>query len=270
MIFTDMRRIAKAILPMALALCGGISLAAVGSSAQAQDIKDALSILKAMSDYLSSQKNISVTFNSDIEIITPDLQKIQFTSSSQLQLTRPDKLYVSRAGGYSDVELFFDGSTFTVSDRADNVYAQAAAPGTVDQLITKMRSDLGIEAPGADLLLSDIYDGLTADMVDAKHIGQGVVNGVTCEHLAFRDVETDWQIWIEIGPNPVPRKYVITSKSVTAAPQYTLLVTDWRADATVNSDLFAFKEPAGAKKVDFKGLPNVDEVPTGVVKGEKQ
>lgn len=271
MIVIGIKRIAAiAALTVAFASFAGPSFLIAVSSAQAQESGDAKTILKAMSDYVTSQKSISVKFNSDIEVITPDLQKIQFASSSQLELVRPDKLHTSRAGGYADVELFFDGTTLTVYDKADNVFAQAAAAGSVDQLISKLRTDLGVDAPGADLLLSNVYDGLIEDVMDAKHIGQGVINGVECEHLAFRDQDTDWQIWIEIGPKPIPRKYVITSKAVAGAPQYTLLITDWKSDATLSPDVFAFKEPAGAKKIEFKSLPDIDEVPAGVVKGEKQ
>jgi len=36
---------------------------------------DAPQILKAMSDYLASQKTISATIDSDIEVVTPELQK---------------------------------------------------------------------------------------------------------------------------------------------------------------------------------------------------
>ena len=54
-----------------------------------------------------------------------------------------------------------------------------------------------------------------------------MVDGVECDHLAFRNLETDWQIWIERGERPLPRKYVITSKTVATAPQYTLRLRDW-------------------------------------------
>src|SRR5206468_3437874 len=81
--------------------------------AQAQD-NDAAKILKAMSDYVASQKSISLTFDTDIEVITPEIQKIQFASSGRLLLGRPDKLRASRTGGYADVELVFDGKTVTV------------------------------------------------------------------------------------------------------------------------------------------------------------
>ena len=100
--------------------CGAAALA-LGAAlvfapcAQAQD--GAARILKAMSDYVTSKNNITATYDSDIEVITVDLQKLQFTSSGQLSLSRPDKLRASRTGGYADVEFVFDGKTFTVHDR---------------------------------------------------------------------------------------------------------------------------------------------------------
>ena len=85
-------------------------------------------------------------------------------------------------------------------------------------------------------------------MIDAKHIGRGAIGGVECEHLAFRDHDTDWQLWVEVGANPIPRKFVITSKAVAGAPQYTLVIRDWKTDAPADETAFAFKPPEGAKK----------------------
>jgi hypothetical protein len=246
------------------------ALASVGASARAEEGGDANVILKAMSDYVTSQKSITAAFNTDIEVVTPELQKIQFASSGAVQLTRPDKLHVSRTGGYTDVELFFDGKTFAVENKKDNAYAQTEAAGTVDQLIDKLRNESGVDMPGADILLSNPYAVLSADVMDAKHIGRGVINGVECEHLAFRNLDTDWQIWVETGAKPIPRKFVITSKAVTGGPQYTLLITDWQTDAPIAADAFMLHAPAGMKKMEFKDLSDIDEVPPGVVKGSKQ
>ena len=119
-------------------------------------------------------------------------------------------------------------------------------------------------------MASNPYEVLNADVIDAKHIGRGIVNGVECEHLAFRNDDTDWQIWVEVGARPFPRKLVITSKTLTGAPQYTLLVTDWKSDAMIPPGAFAFAAPAGMKKVEFKDLIDVDEVPPGITRGSKQ
>jgi len=222
---------------------------------------DAEKLLKAMSDYVASQKAVSVTYDSDIEVITSNLQKIQFTSSGQVQLSRPDKLRATRTGGYRDVEIVFDGKTLTVSNKDSKDYAQIEAEGTADQVIDVLREKHGVVAPGADLLLPNVFDVMMADVVEGAVIGKGVIDGIECDHLAFRNTDTDWQIWIESGAKPIPRKYVITSKGVAEAPQYTLRIKEWKTD--VSTDAFAFKPDQSAKKIAMGDLSDIDEVPQG-------
>jgi hypothetical protein len=217
-----------------------------------------------MTDYVGSQKSISVTYDSDIEVITSSLQKIQFTSSGQVQLSRPDKLRATRTGGYRDVEVVFDGKLVTVSDKDTKNYAQIEAAGTADQLIDVLREQHGVVAPGADLLLPNAFDVMMADVVEGAVIGKGVIDGVECDHLAFRNAESDWQIWIESGAKPIPRKYVITTKGVAQGPQYTLRIKEWKAD--VAADAFAFKPDPAAKKLAIGELGDIDEVPQGTTK----
>lgn len=236
------------------------ALVPAGLCAQAQG-SDAKTILKAMSDYVSSQKTIELTFDSDIEIITPQVEKIQFASSGELLLRRPDKLRAHRVGGYADVLLVFDGKTASIFGKSLNGYVQFDAPGTVDQLIEALRAGHGVALPGADLLVSNAYDVLVAGVLEAKHIGRGVVEGVECEHVAFRNFDTDWQLWVEVGEKPVPRKLVITSKTVNSAPQYTLRITSWKTGIEPAADAFAFVPPAGAQKIKPEALIDLDELP---------
>jgi hypothetical protein len=95
-------------------------------------------------------------------------------------------------------------------------------------------------------------------------------SGVECEHLAFRSPDLDWQLWVEIGARPIPRKYVITSKHVAGAPQYTLRIKEWKTDVPVAADAFAFKPPADAKRVELVALTDIDEIPAGQVTGGKK
>ncbi len=238
-------------------------------AAQAGD-DDALKILKGMSDYLASQKNISLSFDSDIEVITPEIQKIQFASSGRVLISRPDKLRATRTGGYTDVEFVFDGKTASILGKNMNAFVQLEAPGSLEQLFDKLRNDYSVSLPGADLLVSNAFDVLSADVLNGVHVGRGVVNGFECEHLAFRNEDTDWQLWVQVGDAPIPRKYVITSKTEAGAPQYTLVVRDWKTDLQPDADAFAFKTPEGAKKLDAAALARLDEVPPGLPNGEKK
>jgi len=86
-----------------------------------------------------------------------------------------------------------------------------------------------------------------------------VIGGVECDHLAFRAKDTDWQVWIAQGKNPYPCRYVITSKGVDQAPQFTLTIREWKAGAEVPAADFSFKPPAGAKRMDVKDLAALRE-----------
>jgi hypothetical protein len=240
-----------------------------GPGLQAQE-DDARAILKAMSDYVGSQQTIELTFDSAIEVITPQLEKIQFTNSGEALLSRPDKLRAHRLSGHADVTLFFDGKTASIFSKGLNGYIHFDAQGTLDELIEALRAGHGVALPGADLLLSQSYEVLVADVLEAKYIGRGIVDGRECEHLAFRNFDTDWQLWVEAGDEPVPRKMVITSKTVNGAPQYTLRVKNWKTGVEPAQDAFSFTPPPGAQELGPDALIELDELPQGVPAGGDQ
>lgn len=250
----------------ALGLLAAMAVAGVPAPVASAE-GDARSILKAMADYLSHQENLSLKFDADVEAVTPAVEKIQFSASGEVTMSRPNKFRISRTGGYADVELISDGSNVTVFDRGGNRFAQVPAVGSFDNVVDKLRNEALLEIPGADLLLSKPYEVLMAGVLEAKHLGRGIVGGVECEHLAFRNLDTDWQIWVEVGDRPLPCKYVITSKAVGAAPQYTLRLRDWKTGVSPAPDAFAFKPPEGASGVAITLLKDIDEIPAGVVPG---
>ncbi|MBM6580804.1 DUF2092 domain-containing protein [Microvirga sp. BT689] len=245
----------------AMAITGAPAPAVWAAEGQAE------TILKAMADYVSRQENLSLKYDADVEVVTPAVEKIQFSASGDITLNRPNKFRVSRIGGYADVELISDGSNVTVYDRGGNRFAQVPAAGTFDEVVDRLRTEAPLELPGADLLLAKPYEELMAGVLEAKHVGRGVVEGVECEHLAFRNLDTDWQIWVEVGDRPVPRKYVITSKAVGSAPQYTLRLRDWKIGVSPAPDAFAFKPPQGSSGVAITLLNDIDDIPAGVIPG---
>jgi hypothetical protein len=244
-----------------------VAIAGAPASAAWAEEGNAKTILKAMADYVSRQEHLTLKYDTDIEVVTPAVEKIQFSASGDVTMSRPNKFRISRTGGYADVELVSDGSTVTVHDSGGKRFAQVPGGGSFDEVVDRLRSEASLELPGADLLLSKPYEELMAGVLEAKHIGRGVIEGIECEHLAFRNLETDWQIWVEVGEKPVPRKYVITSKAVGAAPQYTLRLRDWKTGVTPAPDAFTFNPPAGSSGVAITVLNDIDEIPAGVVPG---
>jgi hypothetical protein len=241
-----------------------------GGAAAAQAMPEsgeARALLKSMSDYVGGQQTIELTFDSDIEVITPQLEKIQFASSGEMMLNRPDKLRARRVGGYSDVELVFDGKRVGIHGRSVNGFAQFDAPGDLDGLFHALREGHGVALPAADFLLANSYDVLVAGVQESKYLGRGVIDGRECEHLAFRNFDTDWQLWLEAGPRPIPRKVVITSKTVNGAPQYTIRIKSWKTGVKPARNAFEFVPPAGATRLNPDQLIELDELPPDATAG---
>jgi hypothetical protein len=230
------------------------------------DEAQARSLLKAMSDYLAAQKTISFEYDTNLEIVTKQQQKIGLASSGTLALERPDKLRATRTGGFANVEMVFDGKTLSLLGKNANLYAQIEAPGTIDHLVDELRDKYHRPVPAADLLMSD-YKELMPQVTDVKDLGSGVIRGVECDHLAFRTKEVDWQIWIAQGARPYPCRYVITSKKVKGSPQYTIDIRAWKAAGEVASDAFKLEIPPGAQKLTPGQIPDFDDIP-GIFKAK--
>lgn len=247
-----------------LFLIVGLSVPSVVSA----DEKDARNLLKAMSDYMTSQKAISFDFDTTLEVITKDNQKLALASSGAITLNRPGKIRATRAGGHADIEMLFDGKTLTLIGKNVNAYTQIDVPGTVDNLVDVLQNEYDRPLPAADLLLLNVYNALMADVIDVKDLGSGVIGGIECDYLAFRNKEVDWQIWIAQGSKPYPCKYVVTSKDVPHSPQYSIQVRNWKTGSAVAADDFSFKNSTGAQKVDIKDLKGMSPLPDHFKKGD--
>ncbi len=234
------------------------------------DAANAKRLVKAMSDYLAAQQAISFDYDATLEVITKEDQKLALASSGTIALNRPDKVHARRAGGFADVEMLFDGETLTVLGKNKNLYAQVAVPGTVDHLIDELRVKYDRPLPGADILLSNLYDALMENVIDAKDLGSGVVGGVECDSLAFRSNEVDWQIWIAQGNHPYPCRYIITTKGMAGQPQYSIQIRNWKTGAEVAPTDFVFTNPTNAAKVDLTNLQDSAELPTNFMTGGAQ
>jgi hypothetical protein len=77
------------------------------------------------------------------------------------------------------------------------------------------------------------------------------VGGIACRHLAFVQKNADWQIWIEEGSPVVPRKIVITYKTLPGAPQYSAIFTGWDLKANLPEGEFTPVVPKDARQIAF-------------------
>lgn len=238
-----------------LAICLGATQGAGATEAEAN------ALLKGMSDYLARQQTMAITVDTSIEIITSELQKLQFNSTTAMTLKRPNQLRMQRDGGFARVEMFYDGKTLTLRDLEGKTYAQRPTASNIDGLVTELHAGAGAVTPGIDLLVSDPYAALMDDVQKGMVVGEAVINGVRCDHLAYRNTEVDWQIWIRKGPDKIPCKFIITTKTMTAAPQYTVTITNWKSGQPVSDADLRFQPLPGERKVEPRELLGLDEIP---------
>jgi len=237
---------------------GALALSAVVSTevrAQAAAVDPAATqILRRMTDYLGSLQQFSVHTQNTLEEVLESGQKIQFDISARVMVQRPNKLRAEREGDLISQFIVYDGKTLTIYNPADNYYAVAAAPDTLEETLHFARDSLDIVPPSGDLLYSNAFDLLTANVTSAMVVGKSMIGGVKCDHLAFRGPVVDWQIWIADGDKPFPHKYVIVTRNDPVQPEYIVLMSHWNIAPDVNDTLFTFTPPQGAKKTDFLRL----------------
>jgi len=75
--------------------------------------------------------------------------------------------------------------------------------------------------------------------------------------LAFTQKEIDWQIWIEEGPRPLPRKLLITYKNEPLSPQYTAILSGWDLQPRLSDSFAEFHPPIGSDEIQFLKVTNL-------------
>jgi hypothetical protein len=221
---------------------------------------DADEILRSMSKFVASTKAFSATADIGYEVVTKDGQKLQMLSTATVLLERPSRFHITRRGKFADAEAFFDGKKLTLHGKAANAYLQKNLVGTIDDALDALERGIGIPMPASDLLLSNPYAALIRGVTSSGYYGLEYVGGVQSHHLAFRTPLVDWQLWVQAEGNPLPMKYVITTKDVPGAPQYSVQFSNWNLKPKVTADRFTFTAPKGATRLEALPIDEMGEI----------
>jgi hypothetical protein len=239
---------------VALRCCAAVVLAAIPVVAPAEPAgiaPEARQILKASTDFLGSQPRFATDTRNSLEIVLKSGQKIEFNSTSRQVVQRPDKLRSERSGDLVEQLFLYDGKSLTLYQPQDKVYAQVAAPPTLEEMLDFARVKYDVVAPFGDLVFRNAYDILLDGVTEGLVVGKAVIEGVVCDHLAFRAGDVDWQIWIEAGARPLPRRIVVTTLDLPNAPQFAVTVTRWDLAPAVDAQTFRFTPPPGVSQIEL-------------------
>ena len=246
------------ILGLSLWFGAGVTHAQTNLSPRAEQV------LRAACQYLAEAPYFGISAEIWREHVTETGEKVQFTRVVEMEVRRPNRLHVGIHSPHTDRSFWYDGKTLTVLDGRRNFYSTAPMPPTIDQTLDAAHSELGIDLPLIDLAVSDPYNNATARVERATYFGLAQAMGYSCHHLAFTQDNLDWQVWIEDGPQPLIRKFVITHKNEPGSPEFTALIRQWNMTDRIADSDFAFEPPRGAIKVQMrKETMEPSPTPTG-------
>jgi hypothetical protein len=246
------RNIGFAITLLMLAIGFSARLPAQQSSPQKTDLIDpvAMDALNQMGAYLRSLKDFQVTAAITSEDVLSDGEKLTFAHTANILAAMPNKLRIDVQGDQKSRLVLYDGKTFTLFARRAGYYATADAPPTIGELADIASDKYGVEIPLLDLFLWGGPRASTNEITEASDFGPGDVGGITCEHYAFRQPGLDWQVWVQLGDHPLPKKLVLTTTTDDARPQHISVLT-WNLAPSYNDEAFVFAPPPDAQKIVF-------------------
>jgi hypothetical protein len=201
--------------------------------------------LKQMSAYLRALKSFQVTSQTTIDQVLDTGQKVQFGGVTGYRYVAPDKLraFVRNDRTWRD----FYGKTLTQVAPRMNYYASVPASGPVGAVLDKVSDEYNIELPLADLFTWGSEDSVNS-VTSAILVGPANIDGADCDHFALRQDGADWQVWVQRGAQPLPRKMVITTTDEAQQPQYTALLK-WYTTIRPGATEFTYSPTKGAMRI---------------------
>ena len=240
----------------------GLVLLAAGpgfAEAEPQLDAEAMAIVDEAIIFLENLDSFEIQGAAVFDVVQEDGQRLQFETKTRLIQQRPDKLYAEKVRDDGGIHrLWYDGRQVSILMVNENAYAQFLAPETIDGMLDMLENLMRDPHPLADLLYSDLGH-LRRQPERAVYVGPSSVSGFPCSHLAFRNSELDWQLWVESGDTPFIRKVVITYRNEPGIPQFVSYLHEWKARPEVKADVFSFNPPEKAVKLSILIPPAVQE-----------
>jgi hypothetical protein len=211
----------------------------------------AVDALRKMSSYLMTAQTLQVNTVGSLDVVTNDGQRIQLDGTTTYKIRRPG-FVIDYESDMKSRKFIYDGKTFTVYSPKLGYYATVPAPATNREVLSQIYQKFGISLP-----LEDLFrwaDPSSASRVQqfqsAYDVGPATIDGVETEHYAFREPDVDWEVWIQQGDQPLPRKLVIVNRNDPAKPTFTTRLA-WTVNPTFSDADFAFVPDANAKQIQL-------------------
>ena len=215
--------------------------------------KEASEILVHMTDFIAAAPAFTMIGHGGNEELQEDGQLLEFGADLKLAIQRPSQanLRIDTRDG-ANATLILDGEAISIYSVKDNmyVYDTTRQPGDINTSLDALAAQFGVPRQLSFFLSKD----LTASLSRAKsgyRVGESIIDGVMCDHLALRNEKLDVQVWIEKGNEPAPRRIVITHKELQGQPSVWIQFTEWDFSPELSERIFTHSPPQHAERVGF-------------------
>jgi hypothetical protein len=174
---------------------------------------------------------------------------IQFRHEAAVEVQRPGKLRVDVAGDTGDRSNYLNNGVYTMMDYGFGFYGQVKVPETIDGALDYIFEKLGIRAPLAQLIYSDMHKRVK--FTKSKNFGTKMVDGVECDYIAFSNGAREVHLWIQTGDKPLVKAYSIIDRVGEIEDRINTSVY-WDLDAKISDSDFIFSVPEGAEKISVQ------------------
>jgi hypothetical protein len=216
----------------------------------------ALEQLQRMSNSLAAAKAFTYESRAVVEVPAKTGQFLTLYSNAEVALQRPNHLRARLRGEAPAFDFYFDGQTVSAFAPETRVYSVTKAPATIDAMLPELEDETGIRFVTAPLLFSNPYKIMTRGLSSALVVGPVWVHGVACTHLAFRSPGVNWELWIESGPEALPRRLAVTYTDRANFPRTIVEFSKWNLHPWLRGRDFRFLPPTQAKEIPFTSVWN--------------
>ena len=209
---------------------------------------DALKALRRMGAYLGTLSTFQLTADTSLDVVTVDGQRLQLDAVTNYKVRRPDGFVISMKSDIKNRTFIYNGKQFTLYAPELKYYATVDAPPTIIATLNKLYDTFGISLPLEDLFHWNSGENREAKLISGFVVGPATIDGVQTDHYAFREKDMDWQIWIQRGDKPLPRKLVIIDRTDETAPTYVARLS-WVENPRLTPQDFAFTPASDARPI---------------------
>src|SRR4249919_2735046 len=186
---TPARTLRRSLLLPALLL--GLSMPAFAQDAASANpgqsiTPEAKAVMDRMNTYLKGLQAYTIQAHGTRDEVIAHGYKLQNNESASLSVQRPNKMRAEVRGDVRDRDFVYDGKTIVIHSPDDNAYATAPATDKLGVLIEDLLQSDSVELPLVDVLYQATAGTLTENVQNGLLVGDSIVEGVLCDHLAFR------------------------------------------------------------------------------------